>query len=274
MSAVGWGVHTLPFIEQIPLYEAIVQKFIASDWTDSLVTDWNANISALVGNEIKTTTVATWICPSCPGVGTIDAGDYQLAKGNYVGLAGPWRFGCAARRDVSTPGNYGGDTGDSFDNDRYKTLSSKQTSCDIGDYGGLFFQGHPQFEKQPGFQPGLVDITDGTSNCLMISERDSGVIDVTNPNALSRCPGPWFGPGVPQAVNDVTFSTYYLPNINTPNSIDSPDFPSHSCAASQHTGGVNVTMADVSGHFVSETIDPTIWRFLGDRADGHVVTLP
>jgi hypothetical protein len=192
-----------------------------------------------------------------------------LAKGNYVGLLGAWRCGRANRRDVSTPGNYGGDTSDTFDNNRYKTLTAQQTSCDNGDYGGLFCQGHPPFENQDGFQPGLENIEDGTSNCLMLSERDGGFI---NSLAYNRYPTSWFGPGVPHAVADVTFSTYYTPNSVTPNS--GSEYPHASCAASKHPGGVNVTLADASGRFITETINATVWRYLGDRADYHPVAMP
>lgn len=36
-------------------------------------------------------------------------------------------------------------------------------------------------------------------------------------------------------------------------------------ASSQHTGGVNVTMADASTRFVSDGIDPLVWRAMGSR---------
>lgn len=36
-------------------------------------------------------------------------------------------------------------------------------------------------------------------------------------------------------------------------------------ASSQHSGGVNVTMADASTRFVSDGIDPLVWRAMGSR---------
>jgi hypothetical protein len=75
-----------------------------------------------------------------------------------------------------------------------------------------------------------------------------------------------------QAVTDVTFSTYF-----TINSLAAPsggDYPPHSCAASKHPGGVNVSLADASGRFVSETVNTAVWRYMGDRDDRHSVTLP
>jgi prepilin-type N-terminal cleavage/methylation domain-containing protein/prepilin-type processing-associated H-X9-DG protein len=266
-SAIGWGVRTLPFMEQAALYELVAQKIIAAGGTSNLVTDWNPNIASVVGNDIKTMRVAAWVCPACPAKSILDnGGGYRLAKGNYVGLAGPWRMGLGNRQDVSLPGNYSKDTGDTFDSNRYKTLTQKQTSCDNGDYGGLFFQGHPQFENQQGFQPGLESISDGTSNCLMISERDGASVSAS---LGERYPSSWFGPGISIAVRDVTFSTYYSPNTKAGGS-----WPLHSCAASKHTGGVNVALADGSGRFITESIKADVWRFLGDRADDYPVTVP
>jgi len=45
-------------------------------------------------------------------------------------------------------------------------------------------------------------------------------------------------------------------------------------ARSAHPGGVNVATADASVHFVSQTIDLTIWQRLGARNDGQPVTVP
>jgi prepilin-type processing-associated H-X9-DG protein len=41
---------------------------------------------------------------------------------------------------------------------------------------------------------------------------------------------------------------------------------------SHHPGGINVSFADGSAHFISETIDPALLRLLGNRADGEVVS--
>jgi prepilin-type N-terminal cleavage/methylation domain-containing protein/prepilin-type processing-associated H-X9-DG protein len=42
-------------------------------------------------------------------------------------------------------------------------------------------------------------------------------------------------------------------------------------ARSRHTGGVNVVMADGSGQFVSDTVDPAVWKALATRAGGEVL---
>ena len=39
-----------------------------------------------------------------------------------------------------------------------------------------------------------------------------------------------------------------------------------------HAGGVQIVMADGSVHFINESIDPTTWSRLGDRADGEMIS--
>ncbi len=46
-------------------------------------------------------------------------------------------------------------------------------------------------------------------------------------------------------------------------------------ARSRHTGGVNMTMADGSVHFVADAIDMSIWQAISMRAgNGSAVSLP
>jgi len=42
-------------------------------------------------------------------------------------------------------------------------------------------------------------------------------------------------------------------------------------ARSRHPGGVNVVMADGSGQFVSDTVDPAVWKALATRAGGEAL---
>ena len=67
------------------------------------------------------------------------------------------------------------------------------------------------------------------------------------------------------------FNTYMPPNPQT------PDFWSmnsgYYAARSFHSGGVNAQLGDGSIHFVSETIDPAIWRGLSTRSGGETVSI-
>ena len=44
----------------------------------------------------------------------------------------------------------------------------------------------------------------------------------------------------------------------------------HHLARGYHTGGVNVAMADASTQFISDDIDPTVWRALGTPDGGEI----
>jgi hypothetical protein len=257
------------------LFETLEKRFTDAGHQQNLIYNWNARPFDIIGAELCGTLISSWICPSCPA-GEILAHEstlHKLAKGNYVGLIGPWRMIDipSERRNVCSwnSTSSGWSTSDTFDSGRYGTLTPRQANTASGDYGGLFCQGHPDFEGQMGNQPDLNGISDGTSNTLMISERDAGIIDVVTKRR--RFPGPWISLGIPQAITDVGFSTYYQPNTMSP---DGVDWPMHSCAASKHPGGVNAAFIDVSVHFISDSVNSTVWRFLGDRNDGMPISAP
>jgi prepilin-type N-terminal cleavage/methylation domain-containing protein/prepilin-type processing-associated H-X9-DG protein len=106
------------------------------------------------------------------------------------------------------------------------------------------------------------DITDGTSNCIMIGEvqRLNGfdlngngtVLDVTEIQTISSDGWAWGGPAT-------LFSTRNPPN--RPFHFDTP--------GSDHTGGVvQVAFADGSCRAINQNIDLTTFNNLGDMSDG------
>ncbi|MDR2170489.1 MAG: DUF1559 domain-containing protein [Planctomycetaceae bacterium] len=89
--------------------------------------------------------------------------------------------------------------------------------------------------------------------------------------------------GSERALNDVTFSTFYMPNQKSPlrnrtpgggRGVGAGEYPVASTTASLHLGGVNITRADNSGRFVTDAIDPDVWRAFGARNDDKTATLP
>jgi prepilin-type processing-associated H-X9-DG protein len=86
------------------------------------------------------------------------------------------------------------------------------------------------------------DITDGTSNTMMISEA-SGQF------------GPWAAGG-----KSTLRSLTQKPYINGPDGIGGP-----------YTGGCNVLFADGSVRFISENIDPSLFEALSTIAGGEVI---
>jgi prepilin-type N-terminal cleavage/methylation domain-containing protein/prepilin-type processing-associated H-X9-DG protein len=122
----------------------------------------------------------------------------------------------------------------------------------------------------------LTDITDGTSNTMLMSEvimaRNDTDYDIRG-----------------DMLNDDRPCTMYM-TINTPNSgtdvspycnqatypqnppcINSPSTYAHKAARSRHTGGVNALFGDGSIHFIRNEIPLATWRALGTINGNEVV---
>jgi prepilin-type processing-associated H-X9-DG protein len=118
------------------------------------------------------------------------------------------------------------------------------------------------------------DISDGTSNTVAVSEVIAG------PDGSADLRGHWwlyFG---------ASYTHLRLPNTPTPDTLIPPYCdPSRSpcddtspCAStvvvsarSYHSGGVNVTLADGSVRFVSDTIPLPTWQALASIRSGEIV---
>jgi prepilin-type N-terminal cleavage/methylation domain-containing protein len=261
-GALGWGARLLPYIENSGLYESIVQGYRAQGCNEALVGNWGQNVfNTIIPASIYQTRIAIWVCPSCPGR-DLAITTHNPSKGNYVGNVGAQRMGQTDRRDIT-----GSDTSAS-------QWYYKYANCNNGDYGGIFFQGHPSWNGQDGFQVSLDDISDGTSNTLLLSERSAEKI-VIGTNETRRFPTMWVGTPEPRAMCDIGFSTYYTINYKCWPEMASGsgtigEYPMASCAASQHPGGVNATTGDAAVKFVNEQINTTTWLYLGSRNDGEV----
>jgi prepilin-type N-terminal cleavage/methylation domain-containing protein/prepilin-type processing-associated H-X9-DG protein len=116
----------------------------------------------------------------------------------------------------------------------------------------------------------VTDITDGASNTLMVSERQSKRSPMTTwTGAVTNCINPPTNPGY----EDEGPATLILMNIGeaadarTPNNpLDHVEDPS-----SFHIGGVNALLCDGSVRFIRNNIDPVTWSGLGTRAGGEVL---
>lgn len=120
------------------------------------------------------------------------------------------------------------------------------------------------------------DITDGTSNTVMMSE-----VNLVTESANER---DWRGRYYRADHLSSMFSTAQPPNTTVSDRLitcsQRPDFAP--CigaggmgaqvihARSRHVGGVQVTLADGSVRFVSENVDTNLFRALGTRAGGEV----
>lgn len=144
----------------------------------------------------------------------------------------------------------------------------------------------------------IADILDGTSSTVLMSERCLG----DGSNGISTRRTDTFQPGTYPAtadealtqcravnVNDLTkqgksnggvswlspdHTTTYYHHVLPPNDLSCMYPPQRisTTANSRHVGGVHSLLCDGSVRFVSENIDLNVWRALGSRKGGEVIS--
>jgi prepilin-type N-terminal cleavage/methylation domain-containing protein/prepilin-type processing-associated H-X9-DG protein len=163
-----------------------------------------------------------------------------------------------------------------FGNTAVTDSSSTSAMQTVATYDGFNFGGAPFRYNQP---QRLSDITDGSSNTLMLAEVIQGQgIDVRGFT--------WWGDGgafvTSLLPNDPRgdYANHYYCNTDTPNP------PARECgvdtqtdggyirtfaARSRHPGGVNVSLCDGSCRFIADGIDALTWQQLGTSQGGEVI---
>lgn len=202
--------------------------------------------AAAAGNGLTGTTgrrVPAYLCPSDNG--TIDQDDhpnYQRTRGNYVINWGNSWYGQNPQPAGLAP---------------FYHLNGNRSTPGVTKFG---------------------NITDGTSNTLMMSEYLM---------AKSRQDNDWRG----DIHNDdgvFRFHTLLTPNTSSPDIISNgwfqvtgdPAMPAaagaqqRNAARSRHTGGVNASLFDGSVRFVSNSIALAVWQAMGSASGGEVVEIP
>jgi prepilin-type N-terminal cleavage/methylation domain-containing protein len=123
----------------------------------------------------------------------------------------------------------------------------------------------------------LTDISDGTSNTLMVSELLQGSDAVAGGHDVRGRVWNTIHAGT-------SFSTLYPPNSTVGDNVMGycgavPGAPcgaqsvtnAFALARSRHTGGVNACLGDASVRFFTSTVTPTTWLWMGTRAGGEVI---
>lgn len=187
------------------------------------------NMNGLCGKS-----VTIYLCPSDVGIGTDQtAGLHQRRRGNYVIN---W--------------------GNSFYGQNPEPVGKAPFSHVKGD------RGQPRKTK-------FADITDGTSNTLMLSECL---------RAWSVNDNDWRG-DIHNDDGEFRFHTRLSPNTSAPDVFESgwfqptgdPKMPASAggenvqvtAARSRHQGGVNATLCDASARFISDDIGLDAWQAMG-----------
>lgn len=196
-------------------------------------------------NGIYAKTAPIYYCPSDRTEALWQGDPYWRARGNYVVSWGP----------QAVPYNSG------------DPLQNLNTGTGIfGDVNG----GSGANPRNPK----LADITDGTSNTLLLSEvimaGNDTDFDIRGDFLNDDRPCTQFMTiQTPNSGTDVT--PYCLNNGRNPPCTTAGSGNSYKAARSRHPGGVQVALADGSGRFVSNNITAAVWRALGTMNGNETV---
>jgi Protein of unknown function (DUF1559) len=236
----NWTFGIFPFIEQTNIFNSI--NFTTDFYQPQNTTAILINVSALD-------------CPSDPNGSMIEepTTPYPRAKGNYAVNFGNTHFDQdRANNPFAGPVNVPGQTSTSFLTGPF-TLNQTY---------------------------GLRDITDGSSNTLLLSELIIGANQGTNSdhrgdlyNDDTNC----FYFNVYTTPNSMIpdYMTAYClyPNLNNPPCNGNPSpADSFNAARSYHTGGVNAAQGDGSVRYYKNTISLQTWRALGTQAGNETIS--
>lgn len=267
----GHSMHTmlLPYIEQDNL-----AKIVRTDTSVNDPLNWNpayASIFGLPGNTAVSTQIKTYMCPSTPShivdyqpyftqLGLPNVGPFPLGGTDYAavqGLTGTFTSACAPL-SIANPGFW-----------------------DDDGVGALGVKG--RISQNGGFSSGktrITDITDGSSNTVMISEDAGRHQDYArgkkNPTyPWMEGPGGWMLNAAWADQNTAIRVRGYSGDglvrdggccvINCNNAWQFYSF---------HVGGVNALRADGSVSFLPESLAPGVLAALVTRAGGEVVQEP
>jgi len=233
-----WVMYVWAYMEQT----ALAQK---NDFTQPFY-----NPPGTIGNTLNGLCgqhVPQYLCPS--DTGTIDqsVGYYQRTRGNYM-----VNWGNALYDDTRPP-----PTG----------TAVPQNFGPFYHLGGI--------RATPGTVT-FANITDGTSNTLLLSESLIAIIasdndwrgDIHNDDGVFR----FHTVITPNstAPDLISSTTYFTPN-NDPLMPVALGSPQRAAARSRHIGGVNASLCDGSIRFYRNSISNTTWAALGSMAGGEIV---
>ena len=237
--------YLLPYIEQSSLYNLV-----------DFNTSWNSATNAVA----RATAVPTFNCPSEPSA-TLPVGwagtNYRANQGSQILYAKPptdssnVNFGMPAPNGIFIP-------------DR----SLKVAEITDGLSNTAAFSEHPlgdfnnaMVSKFDTFRPGTYPATpdEAVQQCNAVDTKNLSMQGVSDVGA------PWL-----QSYHSTTQYFHVAP----PNarSCMYPPGRIQTTAASLHTGGVVVSMCDGAVNFYSDSIELSVWRAVGSRDGGEVIS--
>jgi len=291
----GWGTMILPYIDQAPLYNTFTVGTTAAGTNNP---NMNTGLMAGSGATIPVSgsiesVLSSQRCPSDSGTATI-AGAITgrlLGRSNYIGVAGSaFRplAGVSTATDpvcstAATPALPALVAGAHVTGGMYPTAGAT-AGCNINSaapgaapvaatylppiytptatlvdyYGGVFGANSKR---------GIRDMTDGTSNVIMVGERYTPV----NASPLTaQVVGDVNWAGVPATGQEWATLGEATFKVNANFSAINPRPPT-SGFGSMHTGGAQFLMGDGAVRFLSESLDQNTYRLLSRVNDGALL---
>lgn len=239
--SIGFMVRLFPYLDQAPLF---------SQFMMNVPDAYNAGYYG--GNPVpnRLTSLSVAICPSdSHGFAANNWNGWTVT--NYDGSAGSMAFGNNGQgTNYPAPPALINGWGDNTD---------PNATSGMGSRGG----------------PSLAikDVSDGTSNVILMGEVLPSCNDHAGNGGLWRENGQSFHSGTAAAINDFTVCPWAnASQIRFTNCKNNMQCWNESWAfKSMHTGGAQFLLVDGSVRFISENINYATYQYLGGRGDGNVV---
>ena len=294
----GWGTMILPYIDQAPLYNA----FTASTAIPSI----NNGLIAATGTVFPNpgsveSVIPSQRCPSDPGLATVaqtggtgafarNGGAASLGRTNYLGVAGAVFYQTSPTQITSACPTVTTTGGASFGNPATGTpppVPSPGPTAGSPVYGGISngCSGGVPLPTIPAYtagttlssvlggtfgansKVGIRDMTDGTSNVVMIGERYTPA-NPTPLTAMVMGDATWAGVATAGSEYNVLGEATWKINQNFTSAYARPQTTGF---GSMHTGGAQFLMGDGAVRFLSENLDMTTYRHLARVGDGNLL---
>jgi prepilin-type N-terminal cleavage/methylation domain-containing protein/prepilin-type processing-associated H-X9-DG protein len=250
-----WAFSILPFLEQSATFNAI---------------NFNLQFYESANTTIIRLRLKSFQCPSDQAWTQEPDTAYPRGKGNFAVNWGNTHYAQADAVLLSSLG--------------YPNPWNTGPMLLQGAPGGVYFTGAPFMGN---LSSGLRDMTDGTSNTILVGEVIMGY------NASGGTAYDHRGDIFNDDLNCTMFNTYTTPNSRIPDgmggdpvtgrpwcsfgqSVNVPPCngvtPSFNASRSRHPGGVNTLMGDGSVRFTKDAINIVTWRALGSSRGGEVIS--
>ena len=249
----SWLVRILPYMDQAAAYNQI--EFAGADWTMHYAS--TPNVNAVMVDQLR---VPGLNCPSSPCPSTRTAATHSNGTRTYQ-----------VADYVAINGSYyrGGST----------TIQATPNDLASSTYGTTVYNG---IIVKSGGSTGasstrIRDITDGTTNTLMVSEESNYFFNQSGDKFDYRSSnfrgGAWSAGRTTTPDWTINTTSIRFPINYRGVALDgmSQPYHKHTILTSAHTGGVHALLGDGSVRFLSENINFATLTALGDRNDGTVI---